>query len=135
MEITRGIRNKNPFNIKRSENSWLGKCKYSKDTVFEQFQTMDLGVRAGIQLLLNAYVRKGYNTIEEIIKRYAPSSENDCSKYIEFVSSHTHILPDQEISVGMTDFFLLCQAICLYESKYYLEYDKFVDIVHKYHLF
>ena len=52
MVKTRGIRNKNPFNIKLSHNSWLGKVSNDKNTdrVFEQFYQMDYGLRTGMHL-------------------------------------------------------------------------------------
>ena len=69
---TRGIRNKNPFNIRRSNNSWRGKTALNPDKEFERFTSMDYGLRAGFLLLRNAYLSKGFNTVELIINRFAP---------------------------------------------------------------
>ena len=69
---TRGIRNNNPFNIKKSPNKWLGKKSVSSDPVFEQFETMDYGIRAGI-VLLRRYV-----------KRYHLVSVNDILKHSDY---------------------------------------------------
>lgn len=132
---TRGIRNKNPFNIKRSINSWQGKLKVSSDSKFEQFCSMDYGIRAGIQLLLNGYIRKGYDTIEKIIPRYAPGSENRVDKYISFILENPCLVLDEKISVNSLDFFWLCQKIVKYESDYDLTYPEFDRIRKKFHLF
>lgn len=80
----RGIRNKNPFNIRKSmNNNWLGKIDGS-DRDFETFNSMVLGLRAGLKLLFT-YIDRGDNTIEKIIQRFAPPSENSTNAYIEYV--------------------------------------------------
>ena len=67
MAETRGIRNNNPFNIKRSSSRWLGKVPFkdSSDQVFEQFTDIDYGLRAGFILLRN-YIKRGDNTYQKI---------------------------------------------------------------------
>lgn len=134
---TRGTRNKNPFNIKRSCSSWKGKInvKRATDKVFEQFVSMEYGVRAGILLLANAYIRKGFDTPEKIISRYAPSCENDVTRYIDFVCAVPSLAPTRKIILRSYDFYLLCKRICLYESGYDLYYNDFRDIVSKNHIF
>lgn len=136
--ITRGIRNKNPFNIKRSRSSWKGKLKYPTDDTFEQFTSMRLGVRAGICLLANSYIRKGFDTPKEIIARFAPSSENDVDRYLDFVCAIPDLAPETKIVLCSRfpyEFFLLCKRICLYESGYDLDSKDFFEIVHEYHIF
>lgn len=81
--LVRGLRNKNPFNIKKSKFNWLGKVE-STDPVFEQFDTMEHGVRAGLMLLIN-YVRKGFDTPSKIIHRFAPVSENNTKYYLDYI--------------------------------------------------
>lgn len=125
-KVTRGLRNKNPFNIRFSYNSWLGKVKYSKnsDKVFEQFRHIDYGLRAGIQLL-RGYITRGYDTPRKIINRFAPSSENDTNSYLHFVCEFMDVSPDTKISFNSFDFFNLCAAICKYESHYDFVPDKY----------
>lgn len=133
---TRGIRNKNPFNIKRSRSSWKGKIKHPKDDTFEQFTSMRLGVRAGICLLVNAYIRKGFDTPKAIISRYAPASENDVDRYIDFVCAVDDLDPETKIVLCCPyEFYLLCKRICLYESGYDLDSTDFMNIVKEYHIF
>lgn len=132
---TRGMRNKNPFNIKISQNSWKGKLKHSNDSIFEQFHSMRLGIRAGILLLANAYIRKGYDTPQKIIPRFAPSSENDVTRYLDFVCAAPNLDYKKAIVIHSVDFYTLCKRICLYESGYDLEYSLFMDIVHENHIF
>ena len=129
---TRGVRNNNPFNIKVSPNRWKGKLPQSekKDKTFEEFYNMSFGIRAGV-LLLKHYIQDGYNTVESIISRYAPSNENHTQNYIEYVSSF--IVGDDNVPFSPPiifgfeeiNFYHLCYAICMYESNYKLSPTKF----------
>lgn len=132
--ITRGIKNNNPFNIRKSVNSWQGKLKFSKDKDFEQFCSMDYGLRAGIQLLRNGYIAKGFDTVEKIIPRYAPASENDVQSYIAFVLQDSPLRAEEKLSVNSLNFYWLCQKMCLYESHFELSYEKYINVVKKFRL-
>ena len=121
-KLPRSLRNNNPFNIKKSSSSWLGKLSSSRwpgqvkgdDNVFESFDTLEHGTRAGLKLLFN-YVKKGYNTPRKIINRFAPSSENDTKSYLRFVSD-SHVLPPDEVIDNLGNFILFCERIIEYES-------------------
>lgn len=132
---TRGIRNNNPFNIKRSHQGWQGETKVNSDPVFCRFSNINYGIRAGIQLLRNGYLAKGYKTVDAIINRYAPSTENNTSSYIAYILNNSPIYPSQEISLNSLSFYHLCKCICWYESKYELSYNKFTDVVKMFNLF
>lgn len=95
--VPRGIKNNNPFNIKKGSSQWVGKIS-GNDSVFETFDTMEHGVRAGFKLLNTYNKRYGLNTIRGILNRFAPTTENPTEKYIAFVSSQTGISPDEPIS-------------------------------------
>lgn len=132
--IPRGIRNNNPFNIKRTYNSWKGKLKNGTDKDFEQFRTIDYGLRAGFLLLRNAYIAKGFNTVEKIIPRFAPATENNVSRYCDYIVANSPLDYDTKISVNSLSFYWLCQRICLYESRFDLSYDKYIDVIKKFNL-
>lgn len=131
--ITRGIRNNNPFNIKLCSNRWKGKIpnKENKDGVFEQFVSMRYGLRAGTHLIRNYINRYNLHRVSDIINRFAPSNENKTENYISFVNSHINSVfkyskfKDPVVFPNTAIFFVLCQAICLYESKYEVS---FVDL-------
>lgn len=93
-DVKRGIRNNNPGNIRiNNANDWLGKVPVEKnsDGEYEQFVAPQYGVRA-IGKLLRTYRRNGFDTIEEIITRYAPEVDNNhTTNYINFVSGQTGI--------------------------------------------
>lgn len=101
MALPRGIRNNNPLNIRKGIN-WKGERPIQTDKAFEQFESMEMGLRAGFVLLRN-YIegRVGshvpYNTIRKIVSRWAPSSENDTALYIDHVSRWSALYPDEVI--------------------------------------
>lgn len=93
--MSRGLRNNNPGNIRRSKVRYLGEVTPSRDAEFKEFQTMAYGYRA-MFVLLDSYRRRyGLNTIRTMINRYAPSSENFTKGYIRFVSTSTGVSPDE----------------------------------------
>lgn len=93
----RGIRNNNPGNIKHGD-TWKGEIK-STDRTFEQFKDAEHGIRA-IGVLLRTYNTK-YNldTIDGIISRWAPKSENQTQNYINFVSKQLGVGPTTKLNL------------------------------------
>lgn len=87
--LPRGLRNCNPFNIRRHPaNDWLGEVQPLKvtDQEFEQFIALKYGFRAGVKLLCN-YFRKGINTPYKIAQRFAPEEDrNDPRRYSVFLA-------------------------------------------------
>lgn len=87
--MTRGFRNNNPLNIRRSADLWQGAAAVQTDRAFVQFESMAYGYRAAWKVL-DRYclhfrrVRKPYN-VSNIIRRWAPPSENDTEAYIRSV--------------------------------------------------
>lgn len=96
--IPRGIRNNNPLNI-RIGNTWLGERHPSEcdDPSFEQFISMEYGLRAAF-CILRRYIKHYHrNTISQVISSWAPSNENDTSRYIDFVSKKAKCAADAVI--------------------------------------
>ena len=93
----RGIRNNNPLNI-RIGNNWLGEVHYPTDPDFEQFVSMDYGIRAAF-IILRRYIRRYHkNTIRMIVSTWAPRSENDTDNYVKAVAKMSQIDPDTPIA-------------------------------------
>jgi hypothetical protein len=90
--MSRGLRNKNPGNIRLTPGMWKGEVK-GTDKDFKTFKSMAYGYRA-IFVLLRGYFDKGYNTVSKIINRYAPSSENQTDSYIASVCGKVGVSPD-----------------------------------------
>lgn len=99
-QLTRGYRNNNPLNIRKSSaNNWLGKVVPGTDSAFEQFVSMAYGYRAALYLL-RKYIKDGYTTVADIISRWAPNNENNTAGYIQRVCSTTGYTPGTKISAN-----------------------------------
>ena len=93
--LSRGLRNNNPLNIRRSSSRWKGMARDQTDPQFVRFTTMAYGYRAAFVLLRTYRQKYGYNTIRKIIKRWAPPNENNTEHYIQCVSQWSGIEPDK----------------------------------------
>lgn len=114
--MTRGIRNKNPLNI-RIGCSWLGEVAVNTDGVFEQFQTMAYGVRAAFVLLRRYIMHYEIRSVSGIIERWAPSSENATAMYIREVCRRTGLKPDDVVDFRDEDVMIsLFSAMCWVEN-------------------
>ena len=83
--LPRGIRNNNPLNIRLSSNKWQGSIIPSTDSEFEQFTSVEYGIRAAF-IILRTYIRRhGVKNITQLICRYAPANENDVLAYVNRV--------------------------------------------------
>lgn len=115
--IVRGIRNRNPGNIRLSAEKWQGLSPTQKDTSFFQFVSMDFGIRAMARILRNYSDQHHLNTVAEIISRWAPDSENDTPAYIESVCVAMHVASNQPIDVHDSQvMFDLIRAIVMHEN-------------------
>lgn len=105
--VSRGLRNNNPGNLKRSNNAWQGKIPYpqSKDKTFEQFKELKWGIRAMIKDLIHD-INKGKNTVKLLISEYAPTSENNTSAYIDSVCKTMGIQPNDKLT-EINDLFIV----------------------------
>jgi hypothetical protein len=88
-KLPRGIRNNNRLNIRKG-NNWKGEVANQTDGAFEQFVSMQMGVRAGFKILKNYMTGYGgrvrpLTNVHDIIHRWAPPNENNCKAYIESV--------------------------------------------------
>lgn len=80
-----GFRLNNPGNIRYSKkNKWLGQIGQSRG--FCKFDDVEYGIRAMLYILRKyVLVHKIFN-VYDIIKRYAPASENDVDAYFRYVN-------------------------------------------------
>lgn len=104
INMTRGYRNNNFGNIRLTfdkngkQTFWKGEIQ-GTDKAFKTFKDAAYGYRA-IFALLKEYISKGYNTIDKIINRYAPSSENNTNAYISTVCKRSGIVKDAKIAAS-----------------------------------
>ena len=87
MSNARGMRNNNPGNIRKDGSVWRGEVT-GPDKSFKTFETMAWGIRAIYHLLNNYRLLYGCDTIEKMIRRWAPPEDgNDTESYISTVAN------------------------------------------------
>lgn len=115
-----GIRRNNPGNIRSTPTQWQGKDT-ANTSPFEQFITIEHGLRA---LMINAHTlatRDGYNTIAKLITKWAPPHENNTQAYINHVCKALQTSPNEPIAFTMSFYIALAKAIAQMEcGKDYL---------------
>lgn len=97
----RGVRNNNPGNVMRGGDQWQGEVAGS-DSRYASFETPEAGIRAMGKTLLTYQDKHGLNTIEGIVSRWAPATENDTSAYIKTVAKAAGVKPDAPIDLRNT---------------------------------
>jgi hypothetical protein len=112
--VARGIRNNNPGNIRIGIN-WLGRVVPGKDVSFVEFKTMPLGVRALYIDLINKH-KSGLRTVQDIIYKYAPPSENLTGAYVAAVAQDMKIPATQSFSPTAKNFTTFVKAIVKHEN-------------------
>lgn len=74
----------NPLNIRYEGcNHWLGQV--GNDHGFCEFSNLKYGIRAAAYLLMKSYRKSGCFSLEEIVRRFAPISENPTESYINYL--------------------------------------------------
>jgi len=111
----RGIRNNNPLNIRHNADVFQGEVK-GNDKSFKIFASMPYGYRAGFAIL-HTYLTKGLNTIEKIITRFAPPSENDTQAYIANVAKWSGVPKEKVLTATSgTDYIMIVAAMSAVEN-------------------
>ncbi len=90
----------NPLNIRYNPSEeWEGQIGQTGG--FADFETLRHGIRAGDINLQNYGKLHGINTLEGVINRWAPPSDNNPTQnYVDFVSSRTGIIPTQRLDLN-----------------------------------
>lgn len=117
--MTRGYRNNNPLNIRRSTDRWFGMSEEQPDREFVKFKALEYGLRAAIKIIRRYISHYKCDTIRKIVSRWAPASENDTESYIRYVACKAEISADQQIDVK--DRLVIARiiaAMSYYESKW-----------------
>lgn len=77
----------NIFNIRYNPlNNWIGLGTPKSQRGFCNFRSVEYSVRACAKLIFTTYyLRYGVQTYKDIIYKFAPPSENDSEKYLDFI--------------------------------------------------
>lgn len=111
--------NHNPTNIIKSSAQWEGKTLTplkiiveGRNTRFEAFENDYFGIRAALLNLKNGYFNKGKNTLEKIISKWAPATENNTTNYINTAVKLTDWDKDKVINEkNNAEMFILLKTI------------------------
>lgn len=134
----RGMRDNNPGNVRRSSaNVWVGELSRAEveanggtyDPEFEQFSSIQYGVRALGHTLLTYSTKYGIKTVRGAISRYAPASENDTASYIDDVCYALGVQADQPLDMRSI-LPELAQAIMRRETGYVGDIQQITDWVY-----
>ncbi|WP_236212999.1 structural protein [Metapseudomonas otitidis] len=99
-ETPRGIRNFNPGNIERTSTRWQGMAQdQSSDPRFIVFVHPVWGIRAIARTLITYQDTHGLRSVQQIIQRWAPATENNTAAYVAAVSARLHVAPLDAIDV------------------------------------
>lgn len=123
----RGLRNNNPGNIDHhASNPWQGlDSAQPSDGRFCRFVSPEYGIRAMARVLRNYTKRDGLpgvggpgiDTVQEVINRWAPPSENVTSAYVAQVAKALGVNPDIPINIAdRTTLATLIAAIIRHEN-------------------
>lgn len=115
---SRGLRNNNPGNIRKSKDDWLGLADLQPDPSFFTFVSDYYGIRALAKILLNYQRKRHLMSVSEMISRWAPSNENDTQAYIAAVSARMKVSPLErvDLTIDVARFVLMVKAIIQHEN-------------------
>lgn len=111
---TRGARNNNPGNIEYGPFA-RSMGAIGSDGRFAIFPDLQTGTQA-LASLMGSYQRRGFNTIDKIVSRYAPAHENNTGAYGNFLAQQLGVGRDQQL--GAAHMNKLVGGISLYESRF-----------------
>lgn len=104
----------NPLNIRTSSHyNWNGQQGSTRG--FCNFESVTLCRRAGAYLLMRSYRRAGCKTIAQVIKRWAPPTENETNAYIDYVSKRAGLLPTANLAFD-SDYCAVLAAMEIFEQ-------------------
>jgi hypothetical protein len=95
----RGVRLRNPGNLRRSADPWQGLAAEQTDLEFFVFETMPHGIRAMARVLISYQDRHGIRSVRRVVNRYAPPTENKTASYVDVVANRTGFRPDEELDL------------------------------------
>lgn len=134
LSLPLGLRNNNPLNIRVSSNTWIGKIPTSNS--FENFSTLEYGIRAAVKNLITYYTRDKLVTVGSIVSKWAPPSENHTSNYIKYVADKMGVSATSIISLNVETFSKLVAAMSDVElgKSYGVSVDKVKSVINQFGL-
>jgi hypothetical protein len=106
-EVSRGIRNNNPLNLKKGVK-FAYMIENPNEKTFMTFSKSWQGIRAGVLDITND-IAKGKNNLVSLISEFAPKKENDTKNYINLLSKKLSITKDTILD--RTDFNFMLKLV------------------------
>lgn len=114
---SRGVRNNNPGNLRKTKDPWQGLAETQTDKDFFVFKNPVYGIRALTRTLIRYQDKHGLRTIRQIINRWAPSTENDTLAYVRGVAMSTGFGAEVELNMQKYEQIkAVTEAIILFEN-------------------
>lgn len=115
--VPRGIGNNNPGNIIISPNPWQGKIPVSANTdgKFEQFSSIEMGIRA-LAKNLNSYYKRGLDTTAKMFAAYASSPGDNPQLYADITAKAIGVKATDKISLTGENVAKIIRAIIAVEN-------------------
>ena len=111
----RGYRNNNPLNIRHNADVFQGEIK-GTDKSFKTFVSLPYGYRAAF-VTLGTYLSRGWDTLEKIIAKWAPPSENNTEDYIKSVEKWSGVPRATELTAASgADYIMIVAAMSAVEN-------------------
>lgn len=128
MLIPRGIKNNNPLNIRHSSNKWQGESSDQFDDNFVNFTTPVWGIRAAMKTLMTYQKKYNLHSIWEIIKRWAPQTENPTDSYAQNVAKMVGIGINDDIDIisDSSKMIKMVQAMVVQENGHTDDYPNWI---------
>lgn len=99
-DLPLGQRLNNPLNLERSKIAWKGLSADQRHARFATFDTAADGIRAAAVNLRTYYAKHKLNTVDAIVRRWAPSHENDCAAYVARVCRDMGATAHEPLDLG-----------------------------------
>ena len=116
-KLSRGLRNNNPGNIRKSKDKWQGLAEEQPDKEFFTFKDPTYGIRAMARILIKYQDDYNIHSVQFLIKRWAPPVENDTMAYVKVVAKAAGVEPKEEIDLHSFDvLFPIVKAIIKHEN-------------------
>lgn len=113
--MTRCIDLNNPMKIEKNSTAWKGEAMMQDDPTLIRFETPEMGLRAGMKILLTYQRKDDLEHIAAFVTRYASLAENNAM--INAVSARCGVGPTEYFDIEIPDNLIrLAQAIVRHEQ-------------------
>lgn len=133
---TRAVKNNNPFNIRLTDNYYLGKVPRDQNTdgYYEQFVDREHGIRAGIRIFIFFLRRRKLDTPRKMLNEFCPWITANPERYYWYLVLRDVDL-DERLSYPSIQFCKFLVAIIFIESGLNYSYRYMYTIIRKFKLY